>query len=66
VFVLVVAVPALLVVVAGYALGYGLWAAIAGSAGAEPAGWVTGGLALPLAVRSVVRLTRRRRSGSRG
>ena len=60
-FVLVLAVPALLVVVAGYAVGYGLWAAIAESGGAEAAGWVTGALALALAVRVVVVVYRRRR-----
>jgi hypothetical protein len=59
VFVLVVAVPVLLVVVAGYAVGHGLWTAVAGSAGAEPAGWATGGLALLLAVRLVVVVHRR-------
>ena len=41
-FVLLVAVPALLVVVLGYVVGHGLWTAIAGHAGAEPAGWLTG------------------------
>ena len=50
-FVLVVAVPALLVVVAGYAVGHALWAAVAGNAGAEVAGWITGAVALGVAVR---------------
>ena len=64
-FVLVVAVPVLLVVVAGYAVGHGLWTAIAGSAGAEPAGWGTGALALLLAARLVVVLHRRARDRRR-
>jgi len=61
VFVLVLAVPALLVVVAGYAVGHGLWSAIAGSGGAEAAGWATGAAALALAVRVIVLVVRRRR-----
>ncbi len=63
-FVLVVAVPALLVVVAGYAAGYAAWAAIVGTGGAEAAGWATGAVALALAGRLLVvvyRRTRRRR-----
>lgn len=36
------AVPALLVVLVGYAAGYGLWSAVFGSTAAEAAGWVTG------------------------
>jgi hypothetical protein len=47
-FVLVLAVPALLVVVLGYVVGHGLWSAAVGAAGAEPAGWLTG-LAMLLA-----------------
>jgi hypothetical protein len=51
VFVLVLAVPALLVVLLGYTVGYGLWSWLVGSAGAEPAGWVprqsVDGLVLP-------------------
>jgi membrane associated rhomboid family serine protease len=72
-FVFVFAVPALLVVLLGYVVGYGLWTwlgelvdAAAGTslaACAEPAGWVTGLLALVLLVRAVVR--RRRRRGVR-
>jgi hypothetical protein len=61
VFVLVLAVPALLVVVAGYALGHALWAAVAGSAGAEVAGWITGAVALAIAVRVTFGLLRRAR-----
>jgi hypothetical protein len=60
-FVLVLAVPALLVVVAGYVVGYGVWTAIVGSDGAEAAGWATGAVALALAVRVVVLVVRRRR-----
>jgi hypothetical protein len=73
VFVLVVAVPALLVVVLGYVLGYGLWTWIAGMVdealgtslvpGAEAAGWVTGLLGLASVVRCVV--IRRRRARTR-
>jgi hypothetical protein len=40
--VLLFAVPALLVVVLGYVIGHGLWTLVVGSAGAEPAGWLTG------------------------
>ena len=40
------AVPALLVVVLGYVVGHALWTSIAGSAGAEVAGWITGVAAL--------------------
>jgi hypothetical protein len=60
VFVLVVAVPALLVVVLGYVVGYALWTWIAGmldaafgtslGSGAEAAGWITGLVGLALAV----------------
>ena len=65
------AVPALLVVVLGYAAGYGLWAwlgslvdAAAGTSlapHAEIAGWVTGLLLLAIATRLSVRLWRARR-----
>jgi hypothetical protein len=61
VFVLVLAVPALLVVVLGYVVGHGLWTWLAGAAdaafgtsllaGAEVAGWVTGLLGLAGVVR---------------
>jgi hypothetical protein len=62
VFVLVLAVPALLVVVLGYVLGHGLWTLVADDAGAEPAGWLTGGVALVVAARcAVVRIRRHRR-----
>ena len=60
-FVLVLAVPALLVVVAGYVVGYGVWTAIVGSRGAEAAGWATGAVALALAVRVIVLVVRKRR-----
>ena len=60
-FVLVLAVPALLVVVGGYVVGYGVWAAIVGSDGAEAAGWVSGAGALALTVRVIVLVYRRRR-----
>ena len=63
-FVLVVAVPALLVVVLGYVVGYGLWTWIGGTvdaafgtslvSGAEAAGWITGLLGLAGAVRGVL------------
>ena len=48
-FVLLLAVPALLVVVLGYVIGHGLWTAVAGHSGAEPAGWVSGLVLLTLA-----------------
>ena len=62
-FVLVLAVPALLVVVLGYVVGYGLWAAVAGPAGAEPAGWLTGGVLLGAVVYVAVSRWRRSRRG---
>jgi hypothetical protein len=61
VFVLVIAVPALLVVLLGYSVGYGLWTALVGDAGAEPAGWVTGLVLLVGTVRVALLLWRRRR-----
>jgi hypothetical protein len=76
VFVLVLAVPALLVVLLGYVVGYGLWAWIWGSidaaAGtslaswAEAAGWGTGLLTLAVSVRLAVGLLRRRRASGGG
>lgn len=60
-FVLLLAVPALLVVVLGYVLGHGLWTLVAGDPGAEVAGWITGVLALASTVRGAVALARRRR-----
>ena len=72
-FVFVFAVPALLVVLLGYVVGYGLWAWLGGlvddaagtslASSAEPAGWVTGLLALALLVRAIVRRRRRRGAG---
>lgn len=72
-FLFVLAVPALLVVLLGYVVGYGLWTWLGGlvddaagtslAASAEPAGWVTGLVALALLVRAMVR--RRRRRGAR-
>jgi hypothetical protein len=72
VFVLLVAVPALLVVVLGYVVGHGLWTWIAGmvdaglgtslAAGAEEAGWITGLLGLAGAVRWALVCYRRARS----
>ncbi|WP_116453619.1 hypothetical protein [Blastococcus litoris] len=60
---LLVVVPALLVVVLGYVLGHGLWSAIAGEAGAEPAGWITGLVLLVLVTRLTWLWWRRRRRG---
>jgi hypothetical protein len=76
-FVLVVVVPALLVVVLGYAVGYRLWSWIGGAVDsalgtslaswAEGAGWATGLLALAAVVRIAIRgLRRRRASGDAG
>jgi hypothetical protein len=72
VFVLVVAVPALLVVVLGYVVGYGLWTWIAGLAdsalgtslvsGGEVAGWITGLLGLAAAGRCALVCRRRARA----
>jgi hypothetical protein len=73
VFVLVFAVPALLVVVVGYVIGYGLWTWLGGLGehggsspvpGAEPAGWITGVLLLA-AVTAVGLAWRRRRRRDR-
>lgn len=61
VFVLAIAVPALLVVLLGYSVGYGAWAALVGDTGAEPAGWVTGLVLLLVTVRVALTLWRRRR-----
>jgi len=58
---LLVVVPALLVVVLGYVVGHGLWSAMAGDAGAEPAGWITGLLLLVLVTWLTVSWWRRRR-----
>ncbi|TFV65975.1 hypothetical protein E4P40_25910 [Blastococcus sp. CT_GayMR20] len=71
-FLLVFAVPALLVVVLGYVAGHALWSWAGGllddalgtslADGAEPAGWLTGALLL-LGV--VLAALRRRRSDRR-
>ena len=68
-FLLVLAVPALLVVVLGYVVGHGLWAWLGGlvdgvlgtslASGAEAAGWVTGVLLLAGLVRVLAGLRRR-------
>ena len=60
-FVLVLAVPALLVVVLGYVVGHGVWSAVVGATGAEPAGWLTG-LAMLLATGRWAWCRRRRSS----
>nr|WP_218861005.1 hypothetical protein [Petropleomorpha daqingensis] len=54
------AVPALLVVLGGYAAGYELWSAVVGNTGAEAAGWVTGVVLLAAVVVGAVRRRRRR------
>ncbi len=69
-FLLLFAVPALLVVVLGYVIGHGLWAWLGGlvDAGAgtsiaghaELAGWATGALLLAGTVWSLLVLRRRR------
>jgi hypothetical protein len=76
VFVLLLAVPALLVVVVGYVIGHGLWAWIGGmvdaafgtsvASAAEAAAWGTGLLALAGTVRLAVLVRRRRASGGAG
>jgi MYXO-CTERM domain-containing protein len=60
VFLFLLAVPALLVVLLGYVVGYGLWSLLPVGAGAEPAGWVTGLLLLAAVVLTGVRRRRRR------
>jgi len=61
VFVLVLAVPALFVVLLGYVVGYGVWSWLVGAPGAEPAGWVTGVVLLVVTLRVALTLWRRRR-----
>ena len=61
-FVFAILVPALLVVVLGYAAGYALWAAIgAPLVQPEAAGWVLGLLLLAVVVACGSRWLRRRR-----
>ena len=60
-FVFALAVPALLVVLIGYVVGYELWSALAGTGGAEAAGWVTGTALLLAVVIGGVRWRRFRR-----
>jgi MYXO-CTERM domain-containing protein len=70
VFVLVLAVPALLVVLLGYVVGHGIWSWSAGlldpatrtapTPGAETAGWITGVLLLLGLVCATGRRRRRR------
>ena len=64
-FVLVFAVPALLVVVLGYAVGYGLWSGLTAGTSmaphAEVAGWITGLLLLAVSARVALALWRARR-----
>ncbi len=70
-FVLLFAVPALLVVVLGYAVGYGLWTWLGGlvdhaagtsvAGSAEAAGWVAGLLLLAVTTWAALRWWRRRR-----
>ena len=68
-FVIAVAVPALLVVVLGYAVGYAVAAWLTGVVGtsspvvAERVGWTTGLLLLAVVVRVALLLNRRRRGG---
>jgi xanthosine utilization system XapX-like protein len=71
VFVVVLAVPALLVVLLGYVVGYQLWAWLGGllddaygtslADGAEAVGWITGLLTLAGAVWALARRRRSRR-----
>jgi Na+/phosphate symporter len=65
VFVLVLAVPALLVVVLGYVVGYAVWAQLVGPDDAEGAGWLTGLLLLAGTTLLAVRLLRAARRDRR-
>ena len=60
-FVLVFAVPALLVVVLGYAVGHALWTGLVGPGGAEVAGWISGLLLLAVVTGTALALWRSRR-----
>ena len=64
-FVLVLAVPALLVVVLGYVVGYAVWGGIVGPDHAEVAGWLSGLLLLAGTTLIAVRLLRARRRSRR-
>jgi chromate transport protein ChrA len=72
VFVLVAAVPALLVVVLGYVMGHAVAAWFCGLIGAdatrtpEVAGWTSGLVLLAVVVRVLVSLWRRRQEKGRG
>ncbi|HYH26371.1 MAG TPA: hypothetical protein VD834_13575 [Blastococcus sp.] len=67
-FVLALAVPALMVVVVGYVIGYAVADSIAGLVGtastdvSEVVGWTTGLLLLAVVVRVMLKLWRRRRN----
>ena len=63
VFVLAFAVPAMLVVVLGYAVGHRIWSWTVGPADAEVAGWLTGLLLLAVASWVALRLWRARDRG---
>ncbi|MFW3172546.1 hypothetical protein [Geodermatophilus sp. CPCC 206100] len=60
--VLVLLVPALLVVVLGYAVGHALWSALGGP-GPELVGWLTGLVLLGVVVWALLRARRRSRRG---
>jgi lipopolysaccharide export LptBFGC system permease protein LptF len=59
VFVLVLAVPALLVVVLGYVVGHALWTAVGGPA-PEVVGWVIGVVLLAVVTWALLRMRRHR------
>jgi hypothetical protein len=69
VFVLAFVVPALLVVVLGYAVGHRVWSWVAAgtplAGGAEAAGWTTGLLLLAVSLWIAVALRRSRRRAPR-
>lgn len=64
--VLVLLVPALLVVVLGYAVGYTLWEALGLGGNPEIAGWLTGLVLLVVVTWVLVRQWRRRARRRRG
>jgi divalent metal cation (Fe/Co/Zn/Cd) transporter len=58
--ILVFLVPALLVVVLGYVVGYAVWEAVGAPGSPEPAGWLTGLALLAVLIWAALHWHRRR------